>query len=330
MARTYSFIIGAAEQGVRIDHFLSRRLPDIVSRTAIQRVIRAGAVTVNGCPVKANYKLRNKDALSAAIEELPPKSTGIEILPQAIALDVVYEDDALLVVNKPAGLVTHPAPGHWDGTLVNAVLWHMQQQAGRDPSHEAPLARAGIIHRLDKDTSGLLLVAKTDRSQLFLHRQMKARTIHRGYVAVVEGHLPLDTGTVNAAIGRHAILRKQMAIQRIGGRVAVTHYRVLQRSLKHATDAPPYSVLELTLDTGRTHQIRVHMAHAGHPVFGDTVYGKYSAHAWQQQGVARQLLHAYKLEFRHPFDQRLILLKAPIPEDIRRFCDPRMLQRQAL
>lgn len=319
MARTYAFVIGASEQGMRVDRFLSRRLPQIVSRSAIQRLIRAGAVTVNGSPVKANRKLRAKDALRAAIEALPPKPSSIEMLPQPIALEVVYEDDALLVVDKPAGLVTHPAPGHWDGTLVNAVLWHLQRQA--DPARVA-LARAGIIHRLDKDTSGLLLVAKTEAAQLVLHRQMKARAIHRGYVAVVEGRMPLDSGTVDAAIGRHAVLRTRMTVQRIGGRSAVTHYRVLRRSPKQcAEDMPPYSVVALTLDTGRTHQIRVHMAHIGHPVVGDAVYGKRSAHAWQQVDVARQLLHAYRLEFRHPSDQRLMQLTAPIPDDIRRFLD---------
>ena len=240
--RTYEFVIGVAETGMRLDQYLTRRLPASVSRAMIQRAIREGLVTVEGRTVRVHHKLHRGDRIEARFTSLPSPPKDITLMPQAIPLDVVYEDAELLVVNKPAGLVTHPAPGHWDGTLVNAILWHLEQTGGRRTKAEGqetercepasalrPPPRAGIIHRLDKDTSGLLLVAKTEEAHVALSRQLKARTVNRRYLALVEGHLPLHMGTINAPIGRHATHRKVMTVRHLGGRSAVTHYRVIKR-----------------------------------------------------------------------------------------------------
>ena len=339
MARTYRFIIGTAEAGLRLDHYLTRRLPASVSRAMIQRGIRAGDVTVSERPIKAHYKLRSGDRVIARFAQLSARGGDAVLRPQAIPLEVVYEDAELLVVNKPAGLVTHPAPGHWDGTLVNAVLWHLTHAQGSrfkaqgKNEHLQPLAfslqpqlpRAGIVHRLDKDTSGLLLVAKTEAVHAALAKQLKARTIRRRYLAVLEGHVPLDEGTINAPLGRHLTHRKVMTVRHLGGRSAVTHYRVLKRV--GAQGVFPYSVLDVSLDTGRTHQIRVHMAHLGHPVVGDTTYGRHPASFWQAAGVARHLLHAYRLTFQHPVAGRTLNVSSPVPEDIARWFDIEVAER---
>lgn len=335
MARTYTFSIGVAEAGMRLDLFLARRLPMSVSRAMIQRGIRAGAVTIGEQPVKVHYKLRHGDVVTAAFDQLPAAARDVPLLAQDIPLDIVYEDAALLVVNKPPGLVTHPAPGHWDGTLVNAILWHVQHTAHstqhaaeRDPQ----LQRAGIIHRLDKDTSGLLLIAKTAQAQLSLARQLKARTIHRRYLALVEGHLPLDTGTVDVPIGRHATHRKVMTVRHLGGRTAITHYRVVKRfnralSTRHPAPSTQhsaallYTLIDVSLETGRTHQIRVHVAHMGHPVIGDVTYGSHPAEFWQSIGVARQMLHAYRLSFQHPVTAKPLTVAAPVPSDMAPWVD---------
>ena len=232
--------------GLRLDQYLPRHLPLSVSRAMIQRGIRQGAVTVGGRAVKVHYYLRLGDGVEARFDQLPARSRDVPLNPQPIPLEVVYEDASLLIVNKPSGLVTHPAPGHWDGTLVNAILWHLQHQAAqgsgfrvqgscpepRAQNLERPLCRAGIVHRLDKETSGLLLVAKTEEAHAVLSKHLKARQVHRHYLAVVEGHLPLDTGTINAPIGRHLTHRKVMTVRHLGGRSAVTNYHVLNRSSK--------------------------------------------------------------------------------------------------
>src|SRR3989338_711487 len=238
--------------------------------------------------------------------------------------------------HNPAGLVTPPAPGHWDGTLVNALVWHLQNAQGSglravgkgpEPRAQSPesLPRAGIVHRLDKDTSGLLLAAKTDMALTSLGRQLKSRTMGRRYYALVEGHMPLDQGTVRAAIGRHARHRKEMTVRHLDGRAAVTHYRVMRRYGRRVRGqtpigerdlTPPYTLLEIALDTGRTHQIRVHMAHLGHPVLGDATYGQRSAASWQALGIPRQFLHAYELHFQHPATGQSMTLTAPLPADM--------------
>lgn len=360
--RTYEFSIGAAESGLRLDRYLTRHLPTSVSRAMVQRTIRQGLIMVRGRPVKAHARLRSGDVVTARFEHLPAPARDIPLEPQPIPLAIVYEDDHLLIVDKPAGLVTHPAPGHWDGTLVNAILWHLHRQAARgsglgargncpEPPAQNPepaLPRAGIVHRLDKDTSGLLLVAKTEAAHHLLSRQLKARRIARRYVAIVEGHPPLDSGTVNAPIARHPTHRKVMAVRHLGGRLAVTHYRVVKRfgrALRaqgsglgaRAQPAPaiarggpgspepraqsefPYAVLDISLETGRTHQIRVHVAHLGHPVVGDTTYGRRPRTFWETVGVTRQLLHAYRLEFQHPVTGATVVVAAPLPQDMTRW-----------
>ena len=313
--REYEFSVGPVEAGVRLDRYLGKRLPDSVSRAMIQRAIRGGLVTVGGRPVKVHHRLHPGDRVAARFETLPAPSRDLPMAPQEIPLEIVYEDEQLLVVNKPPGLVTHPAPGHWDGTLVNALLWHLERGQGKAGSSTPP--RAGIVHRLDKDTSGLLLVAKTEAAHFALSRQLKARTIKRSYLALVEGHLPLDAGTINAPIGRHTAHRKVMTVRHLGGRAAVTHYRVITR---FRTDTGLRgSLLHVSLDTGRTHQIRVHMAHVGHPILGDTTYGRQPAAFWTSLGITRQLLHAYRLSFRHPGSGRQLTVTAALPEDVARW-----------
>ncbi len=316
MTPTVQLIVAPQDAQLRLDRYLVRPLSPTCSRTAIQRAIRDGAVTVDGKTAKAHRALKAGEAVTVCVEQLaapPPTTTA---LPEAIPLEILYEDDQLLVVNKPPGLVTHPAPGHWSGTLVNAILGHLH--ARRQPSAASSgLPRAGIVHRLDKDTSGLLLVAKTPAALYTLSKQLKARTVSRHYLALVEGHVALDDGTINAAIGRHQTHRKQMAVRYLGGRQAVTHYRVLKRCTRDAgSGAFPYSVLEVQLDTGRTHQIRVHLAHLGHPVLGDVVYGRHPASYWKAFGIARQFLHAFRLCFVHPTTQRDLELTARIPDDM--------------
>lgn len=328
--REYEFTIGTAETGVRLDRFLTYRLPSTLSRALIQRAIRAGKVTVRGRPAKAHQKLQLGDVIAATIAEVGAKARPLDMTPQDIPLDLVYEDEDLLVVNKPAGLVTHPAPGHWDGTLVNAILWHLGHGTGDGghvprPTSHTP-ARAGIVHRLDKDTSGLLLIAKTERSLISLSRQLKARHIHRRYLALVDGHTALNTGTVDVPIGRHAVHRKEMTVRHLGGRTAVTHYKVVKRL---EAGGMKFTLIEAKLETGRTHQIRVHLSHLGHPVLGDTVYGEHAAARWAEHGVARQLLHAYRLSFTHPRTGREVELEAAIPEDMARWLDDEALERAA-
>ena len=350
MARTYRLTVGFAEAGLRLDRYLLRRLPSAISRSRVQEAIRRRAVTVNGRAVKISQRLRGGEIIAARLEELPARGGDTVLIPQPIPLEVVYEDASLLVVNKPAGLVTHPAPGHWDGTLVNAILWHLQRNmrnaecgmrndvekehsALRTPQSALGLTRAGIVHRLDKDTSGLLLVAKTAKDHTALAKQLKARTIRRRYLALVEGHLPMRAGTIDVPIGRHLTHRKTMAVRHLGGRAAVTHYRVLRRlqapscKLQAIDDREPvachlplaallYSVVEVSLETGRTHQIRVHLAHLGYPVLGDVTYGRHPAGFWKALGIERQLLHAQAIRFTHPATRRPIELSTPLPPDM--------------
>ncbi|MBI4596856.1 MAG: RluA family pseudouridine synthase [Candidatus Omnitrophica bacterium] len=327
--RTYQFHISAKEAGARLDQYLVQRLPQEVSRAMVQRGIRARLILVDGKPAKASTKLRSGSVVTAPFEELPAPARDVPLTPQDIPLEIVYEDDLLLVVNKPPGLVVHPAPGHWEGTLVNAILWHLaSRKVARSQGRKESLDRAGIVHRLDKDTSGLLLVAKTAQAQLSLSRQLKARTVKRRYLAAVEGHLPLNTGTINAPLGRHATHRKEITVRHLGGRSAVTHYRVLHRDnvecrmsnvdssfgIRHSKLA--YSVVDIALETGRTHQIRVHMAHLGYPVLGDLTYGKRPASFWHSLGITRQLLHAYAIQFQHPSTHCSMALTCPPPEDM--------------
>lgn len=351
MARTYRFIVGFKEDRLRLDRYLVGRLPQSVSRAAVQRAIAAGAVTVGGDVAKPHRLVKIWDTVVARLDQVPRPSTGTTIRPEPIPLEIVYEDDQLLVVNKPAGLVTHPAPGHWSGTLVNAIAWHLSKGQGAggvgrgnfpEPvppvSRPVPLPRMGLVHRLDKDTSGLLVVAKTDVALTRLAGQLKDRTMSRRYLALVDGHVALNEGTVDAAIGRHLKDRKLMAVRYLGGRQAVTHYRVLKRfgegargrrqgAREPSSHAPrpvppyvlPYTLLEVWLETGRTHQIRVHVAHLGHPVLGDPVYSHHPASDWHGLGITRQLLHAYAIRFLHPTTNQPLRYQIGAPEDMNRW-----------
>jgi 23S rRNA pseudouridine1911/1915/1917 synthase len=328
MSRTYRLVVGPKEANLRLDRYLLRHLPQTLSRASVQRAIRQGMVTVEGCVAKVHRHLKAGEMLVVRLDQLSPPRQETKAAPEAIPLDVVYEDDALLVVNKPPGLVTHPAPGHWSGTLVNAVLWHLNKnvecgmwnvECHRETPQPEPriphLPRAGIVHRLDKDTSGLLVVAKTEHALRALAKQLKARTLSRRYLALVEGLMEFDEGTIETGIGRHLKDRKVMAVRYLGARQAVTHYRVLKRFGGEF----PYTLLEVRLETGRTHQVRVHLAHVGHPVLGDAVYSRHPATFWHERGITRQLLHAYAIRFEHPTTQRSVEVTAAIPEDMQRW-----------
>ena len=284
----------ADRAGERADAFLARSVPGL-TRSAAQRLLEEGAVTLEGRPVKKNYKTAPGDQLEAVLPDPEP----VAILPQDIPLDVVYEDGDVIVVNKPVGLVVHPAPGHPDGTLVNALLYH----CGNTLSGINGELRPGIVHRIDRDTSGLIIAAKNDRAHLALAAQLQDHSLARVYEAVAVGHLREDAGTVDAPIGRHPVNRKKMAIDHRNGRPAVTHWSVLGRY-------PGYTHVECRLETGRTHQIRVHLASIGHPLLGDVVYG--SKKPWP--GLAGQCLHARKLRFVHPTTGKLVELECPLPD----------------
>ena len=281
------------EKGRRLDQFLAEQLEEL-TRSAAQRLAEEEHVLLNGKPLKKNYKMTGCETLEVHLQDPEP----IDAVPQNIPLDIAYEDEDLLVINKPKGMVVHPAPGNPDGTVVNAVLYH----CGESLSGIGGAFRPGIVHRIDKDTSGLLIIAKNDRAHLYLSEQLKDHTLARTYEAVVIGGLKEDKGTVNAPIGRSPKDRKKMAIVP-DGRHAVTHYEVLARY-------PGYTHIRCKLETGRTHQIRVHMACVGHPIVGDEVYGP-SKSKFDLQG---QCLHARELTFLHPADGQPRLVKSDLPD----------------
>ena len=264
----------------RLDAALARLVPEL-TRSRAQRLIADGAVTRGGCPVKKNEKL----PAGTVLELTFPDAQEVPIAAQQIPLDVRYEDADVIVVNKPKGLVVHPAPGHADGTLVNALLAH----CGDSLSGIGGEKRPGIVHRIDKDTSGLIIAAKNDFAHARLAAQLKDHSLARTYVCIVCGNLRDDVGTIDAPIGRHPTDRKKMAVTQKNSRAAVTHWRVLERFAG-------YTLVECRLETGRTHQIRVHMAYRGHPILGDTVYG----HKKPELGQDSQCLHARELTFVHP------------------------------
>lgn len=282
------------ENGVRADQFLSQSL-DNLTRSAAQKLLEAGHVLRDGKALKKNDKLKAGDEITVLI----PDPTGTELLPQDIPLDVVYEDEDVIVVNKPVGMVVHPAPGHPDGTLVNALLFH----CGDSLSGINGELRPGIVHRIDRDTSGLIIAAKNDAAHLALADQLQDHSLYREYEAVIIGGLKADEGTIDLPIARHATDRKKMAINHYSGRRAVTHWTVLERF-------SGYTHLQCRLETGRTHQIRVHLAAQGHPVLGDPVYGG------ERKGfpeLAGQCLHARKLSFLHPRTGERLTLESPLP-----------------
>ena len=278
----------------RIDRYLTEMLPE-QSRSFFQKLIRDGFVMVNHIIVKVNYRLKTGDVIEIDI----PDAVPTEIVPENIPLDILYEDDDLLIVNKPKGMVVHPAVGHSTGTLVNAIMYHCQGNLSGINGEIRP----GIVHRIDKDTTGSLIICKNDEAHRNIAEQIKEHSVTRRYVGVVAGTFSEESGTVEGAIGRHPNDRKRMTINEKNGKPAVTHYRVLQ-TLKGA------SFMEFELETGRTHQIRVHMASISHPLLGDTVYGN-SKNPYKLQG---QALHARTIGFIHPTTGEYIEVSAPIPE----------------
>lgn len=280
--------------GERLDAFLARAVEGL-SRSGAQKLLEEGCVMRNGKPGKKNDKLNPGDEISLTIPE--PKE--VDIVPKEMPLDIVYEDEDLLVINKPKGLVVHPAAGHADDTLVNGLLYAL----GDDLSGINGELRPGIVHRIDKDTSGLLAVAKNDYAHAFLASQLKDHTMARTYEAIVVGSFREDSGTVDAPIGRHPTDRKKMTVTARNSKNAVTHWEVVKRYRG-------YTHIRCRLETGRTHQIRVHMAHIGHPILGDMVYGRKKP----ELGQDTQCLHAGALCFTHPRDGRPIMVFAPLPE----------------
>ena len=287
-------ILTLDRSGERLDAALARLVPEL-SRSQAQRLIEQGAVTCGGRPVKKNEKLQPGDTLTLTLPEV--QETALEA--QQIPLDVCYEDADVIVVNKPKGLVVHPAPGHPDGTLVNALLAH----CGDSLSGIGGERRPGIVHRIDKDTSGLIIAAKNDFAHASLAAQLKDHSLARTYVCIVCGNIREDSGVIDAPIGRHPADRKKMAVTEKNSRSAVTHWRVLERF-------GGYTLVECRLETGRTHQIRVHMAYRGHPILGDMVYG----HKKPELGQDSQCLHARELTFVHPRSGERVTVSCELPE----------------
>ena len=288
-----SFQVKPSEAGQRIDRYLSEKLPDL-TRSYLQKLIGEGFVLQKGKPVKNG----TKTLAGEQIEVTVPEAEEPKILPEDIPLDILYEDADVILVNKPKDMVVHPAAGHYSGTLVNALMYHCRDGL----SGINGVLRPGIVHRIDKDTTGVLVVCKNDKAHNALAEQLKEHTITRRYRAIVCGNLKEDEGTVDAPLGRHPQDRKKMAIVRQGGRQAVTHYRVLERF-------GSYTYIECRLETGRTHQIRVHMASLGHPLLGDEVYGRTKS-PFHLEG---QTLHAMVLGFQHPTTGEYVEFEAPLP-----------------
>ena len=288
-----------ADENIRIDKFIASNLEG-VTRSHIQKLIDEGHVTVDGKGVKSNHKLK----MGQNVEVTLPEAKQLDVKAEDIELDIVYEDEHMLVVNKPQNMVVHPAAGNFEGTLVNALMHH----CGDSLSGINGVIRPGIVHRIDKDTSGLLLVAKDDATHIGLSEQIKEHSLTRKYIAIVHGNFKNDEGTVDAPIGRHPTDRKKMCITEKNSKNAVTHYRVLQRFME-------YTLVECRLETGRTHQIRVHMASLGHPVMGDKTYGVKK----EKYNLSGQLLHAKIVGFIHPITKEYMEFETDIPERFMKF-----------
>jgi len=303
MSKEFEYIISEDETGERLDHYLAAKDEVRLSRSQVHRLIEDGFVKVNRKVPKSSYKLRVDDRVNLTIP--PPKK--LEVLPENIPLDIVYEDEDLVVVNKPRGMVVHPAAGNYSGTLVNALLYHC-----KDLSGIGGVLRPGVVHRLDKDTSGLLVIAKNDFTHQSLSRQFKAKQIFKQYVALVHGVMQQAEGTIESKIGRHPKHRKKMAVissaeTKVKGREALTHYKVVEKFNN-------YTLVELILETGRTHQIRVHLTSIGHSIVGDPTYG----HRREEfNKVNGQLLHAAKLGFIHPRTGEPVEFEREMPDDMR-------------
>lgn len=278
----------------RLDHYLVKCLPKNLSRSFVQKLIAQKCVFLNNKAVKSHHKMKSGDVIDVTI----PDPVELDVVAEDIPLEIVYEDNDLLVINKPAGMVVHPASGNFSGTLVNALRHYC-----KDLSGIGGVLRPGIVHRLDKDTSGLLVVAKNDFTHRELAKQFSAHSITRKYIAFVKGDVQLDIGTIEAPVGRHPRQRQKMAVRFSKSKRAVTHYRVLKRFKN-------YTMLELTLETGRTHQIRIHMSYLGYPLLGDNTYGR-------KYGFLRQALHAGVLGFFHPALKKYVEFKSELPPDMK-------------
>jgi 23S rRNA pseudouridine1911/1915/1917 synthase len=288
------FTVTAEEAGIRIDRYLSDQCSQ-VSRSYLQKLLKEESVLVNEKPVKSNYKVGSLDKIQLFI----PEAVELEIEAEDIPLDIIYEDKDIILINKPKGMVVHPAAGHYSGTLVNGLMSHCKE----DLSGINGVMRPGIVHRIDMDTTGVLIVCKNDVAHNSIAEQLKEHSIKRKYFAVVHGVLKQDEGTVNAPIGRHPVDRKKMSINEKNGREAVTHYRVLERFRQ-------FTYIECQLETGRTHQIRVHLASIGHPLLGDSVYGP----AKSPYRLNGQTLHAGVLGIIHPRTGEYMEFSAPLPD----------------
>ena len=306
--------VAAEDAGKRLDQFLAARLAS-VSRARVQEMIGARLVLVNDAAAKASLKLRGGERISVLGKA---QRAPIKAIAEEIPLDIVYEDDDLAVINKPAGMMVHAGAGATEdarnrGTLVNALLHHLGSLSGVGGE-----LRPGIVHRLDKETSGLIVVAKRDEAHRKLSEQFAAREVKKKYVALVHGWVKKDSGTLAQSISRHPVRRMRMTTRLEGGRTAVTHYRVVRRL---DTKFGKFTLLDVKIDTGRTHQIRVHVATMGHPIVGDTLYGAPRQARGKNAviGLARNFLHAAELEFRHPRSGELIALKSDLPEELREF-----------
>lgn len=292
MDNRQEFEVGPEVEGERLDKYLSR-IYEGQSRTFFQKLIREQLVLVNGQPQKASFPVWGGDLLAVTI----PKAQEIAILPEDIPLDILYEDGDVLVVNKPKGMVVHPSAGHYTGTLVNAVLFHCRDLSGINGQ-----IRPGIVHRIDMDTTGALIVCKNDAAHLNIARQIKEHSVTRRYQGIVKGVVAENSGRIEGPIGRHPIHRKKMAVNHANGKPAVTHYRVLERFDRH-------TYMEFELETGRTHQIRVHMASIGHPLLGDLLYGN----GREEYALKGQTLHAMVIGFLHPTTGAYVECQAPLP-----------------
>lgn len=305
MTKAVTIKASERDRGKRVDLYLAQGCPELgLTRSRIQHLIREGQIRIGGAATKAHQRLSGNETITVVIPEPKP----LHVLPAAIPLNILYEDGDLIVIDKPAGLVVHPAPGNVEGTLVNALLHHC-----RDLSGIGGVERPGIVHRLDKDTSGVMVAAKNDAAHQSLSRQIKSRKVKKVYMAIVRGTVRKDSGTIEVPIGRHQHHRKKMTVGPARGRTATTDYRVEKRF-------EGYSFLSLTLKTGRTHQIRVHLASIHHPIVGDPLYGgkhyRIMAHGEKKMMVARQMLHARVLGFHHPGSGNYVEFEAPVPDDM--------------
>ena len=286
-------IVQDGEENVRIDSFVSNKISDL-SRTMIVKLIESDNIKVNGKSQKPSYKIQAGDKISIEIPEIKE----VDLKAQDIPINIIYEDDDIIVINKEKGMVVHPAEGNWDGTLVNAIMAHCKDSL----SGIGGELRPGIVHRIDKDTSGILIIAKNDKAHINLSEQIKNREVKKKYIALVRGIVPENEATINMPIGRSTKDRKKMEVTK-NGKEAITHFKVLKRYGK-------YTLLEVKIDTGRTHQIRVHLAEIGYPVVGDMVY----SNGKNEFGVVGQMLHAQSLDFKHPTTGKKMHLEAELPE----------------